>query len=97
MDEIKVLYAEHLKAPFPDGLRGNDAAGQDLVMLDADIVGCVSTYLLNKSHLDNQRIEILKIILPKMDEVINELPQYAKGHYLRLKRLCELVLRDLKD
>jgi hypothetical protein len=95
METIKKLYSEHLEASFPDGLRGVEAAGQELVMLDADIAGCISTYLHNNGILDNQRIEILKNIDSKMDTVIAEIPQNAKEYFLRLKLLCELTLKEL--
>ena len=39
------LWDEHCRAPFPDRLRGMEIAGVDMVLLDADIAGCVTTWL----------------------------------------------------
>ena len=94
MNEIKKMYSEHLETPFPDGLRGSNAADQDLAMLDTNIAGVVSAYLNNNGKLDTQRLQILKRLVSKMDDVINEIPQDAKGYFLRLKRLGELTLKN---
>ncbi|SCF93947.1 hypothetical protein GA0115280_120052 [Streptomyces sp. Cmuel-A718b] len=40
---VSHLWREHQQAPFPAGLRGAERADIDLVLLDADIAGCVST------------------------------------------------------
>lgn len=42
---IKGLCKEHLATPFPKGFRAKDLNGVDLVMLDADIAGCVDTFV----------------------------------------------------
>ncbi len=39
MDEISRLYREHDAAEYPDGYNTIDAAGVDVVMLDAGIAG----------------------------------------------------------
>jgi hypothetical protein len=42
---ISELWQEHLAAPFPKDFRAKDANGIDFVMLDANIAGCVDTFL----------------------------------------------------
>jgi hypothetical protein len=42
---INELWQEHLATPFPKKFRGKDINRIDFVMLDADIAGCVTTYL----------------------------------------------------
>lgn len=37
------LREAHLQAPFPRRLYGEDVAGVEMVMLDSDVAGCVST------------------------------------------------------
>lgn len=39
------LYEEHGRAEFPARLRDSKLAGVDLVLLDADIAGCITTWL----------------------------------------------------
>jgi hypothetical protein len=42
---IDELWQEHLAAPFPRGFRGKAVNGIDFVLLDANIAGCVSTFI----------------------------------------------------
>ena len=42
---IAELWKEHLAAPFPKGLQAKDVKGIDLVSLDADIAGCVDSFV----------------------------------------------------
>ncbi|MEU9047160.1 MULTISPECIES: hypothetical protein [unclassified Kitasatospora] len=58
-----------MKAEFPGHLRGREVEGEDLVQLDADVAGCVSSSL--SSVLDERRrgslrkcIEVLEKVLP---------------------------------
>jgi len=53
------LWAEHQAAAFPAGLRGQDVAGVDAVMLDADAAGCVAAWIGNDGQLDSGRREVL--------------------------------------
>ncbi|WP_344661241.1 hypothetical protein [Catenulispora subtropica] len=50
------LWDEHLEAEFPAALRGKDIASIDMVMLDADIAGCVS--VARSRRLDDWRRKI---------------------------------------
>jgi hypothetical protein len=42
---IRDLWKEHKNAPFPKGFRRKDVSGSDFVMLDANVAGCVDTFL----------------------------------------------------
>lgn len=42
---IERLWAEHLARPFPPDLRGVEVGGVEVVLLDSDIAGYVSTWL----------------------------------------------------
>jgi hypothetical protein len=42
---IEELWNEHRSTTFPKACRGKDVSGIDLVMLDADVAGCVNTFL----------------------------------------------------
>ncbi|MCX5200724.1 hypothetical protein OG897_04490 [Streptomyces sp. NBC_00237] len=39
------LWKAHARAAFPPHLRGGEVEGEDMVLLDAHIAGCVSTLL----------------------------------------------------
>ncbi|CCH32848.1 hypothetical protein ABZ816_31155 [Actinosynnema sp. NPDC047251] len=52
-DRLALLWKEHVRAPFPPHLRRADIDGEDTVLLDADIGGCVSGAL--SRPLDERR------------------------------------------
>jgi len=44
-DEVAVLWAEHLGAPWPDDLYGVDDRDGDVAEIDGAMAGCVSGYV----------------------------------------------------
>ncbi|MER5435254.1 hypothetical protein [Streptomyces sp. NPDC002588] len=83
-----VLFQEHLSALFPSALRGTEAAGVDLVLLDAHIAGCVSVWQNNGGTLDAERQRILHRCLADLERVLPLLTD-AEGirYFERLRRL----------
>ncbi|MCX5563493.1 hypothetical protein [Streptomyces sp. NBC_00038] len=53
---VSRLWQEHLDAEFPAGLRGAELAGIDMVLLDADIAGCVTTWRGNGGFLTDRPV-----------------------------------------
>ncbi|WP_223183387.1 MULTISPECIES: hypothetical protein [unclassified Streptomyces] len=91
MNLLSQLWKEHARAPFPPRLRGREIEGEDMVMLDADIAGCVSSFL--KGPLDEKRREILlesaaaiERVLPSIDE-----EDGAVEYYERLRNMANLA------
>lgn len=56
---VSQLWESHRNAAFPQRLRYDDVAGVDMVMLDANIAGCVSTWLNRDGSIDDWRQGIL--------------------------------------
>ncbi|MFI9749983.1 hypothetical protein [Streptomyces collinus] len=86
------LWQEHLHAAFPAGLRGAELAGIDMVLLDADIAGCVSTWQNNGGVLDAERHRILRDCIADLDQILpllNEADDLCYCH--RLRQLAQLV------
>lgn len=91
-DEVRLIWDEHRSAPFPDGLAGKEVAGVDMVMLDADIAGCVSTWLGNHGRLDEGRKAVLAQCIDDLDRVLPLLQEEdARSYYERLRRLAQLI------
>ena len=91
-DEVERLWDEHLGAPFPDGLAGEEIAGVDIVMLDADIAGCVVTWLGNRGRLDEGRKAVLAKCLDDLDSVLPLLQnESAREYYEQLRQLAQLT------
>lgn len=87
------LYEEHERAEFPSRLRGEELAGVDLVMLDADIVGCVDAWQGSAGRLDAGRQSILRNCLDDLNRVVPLLTDDREARYYeRLRELTRLVL-----
>ena len=95
MDELTRLWQMHLEAKYPDGNRGKEVAGIELILLDADIAGCVSTYLAEGGRLDLQRTAILGRCYRDAAVVVSELPSPARDYFARLERMAAVVLEAL--
>ncbi|MER7149956.1 hypothetical protein [Streptomyces lydicus] len=86
------LWEEHLRAVFPAGLRGVELAGIDMVLLDASVAGCVSTWLNNAGSLDPARSRILQAGIEDLDRVLLEITEAQELRYFqRLRQLAVLV------
>ncbi|MEV6840361.1 hypothetical protein AB0N17_38685 [Streptomyces sp. NPDC051133] len=86
------LWEEHLRAVFPAGLRGVELADVDMVLLDASVAGCVSTWLNNAGTLDPARSCILQDSIKDLDRVLLEITEAQElGYFQRLRELAILV------
>ncbi|MGC5021684.1 hypothetical protein [Micromonospora sp. DT47] len=85
------LWETHLQAPFPSRLRGTEVAGVDMVMLDADVAGCVSSWLQNRGSLDARRRRVLASCQEQLIRVIPVLADQEAAYYRRLHDMAALV------
>ena len=89
------MWREHQDAPYPDGYGGVELAGVELVMLGANIAGCVSTYLHNGGRLDLQRAAILGRCYRDVSLVVRELSGTPRAYFAQLERMAGQVLEAL--
>ena len=89
---IERLWREHESAAFPQGYRGKDVKGVDLVMLDADVAGCVHTFV-SRGNLNLFQTAVLGLCYRNLTHSIPMLNEEGKAYYCRLERLAELVLK----
>lgn len=75
---------------FPPRLRGAVIAGVDMVMVDADIAGCVEVWLGSSANLDAARIGILRTRRDEVARVLAILTDPAEREYYT-------ILRDLAN
>ena len=63
-----------------------------MVMLDADIAGCVSTWLSQSGPLDRARQQVLRQCLDDLDAVMTKLDaREERAYYDRLRAMAKLV------
>jgi hypothetical protein len=93
LEEGRRLWDEHRRAPFPSRLRGEEIEGIDMVMLDADIAGCVDAWLGSRGRLDEQRRRWLQSCLDDLGRVLAALDDpEERAYYERLDILGTLAL-----
>ncbi|MFD0376673.1 hypothetical protein [Streptomyces sp. NPDC127112] len=84
------LWEDHLRAPFPDGFRGVEFDGVDLVLLDADVAGLVQREL--KDGLDDTGIACLWGGIADLDKIvplINE--EYCAAYFTKLRAMARVA------
>ena len=83
-----------MAAPFPKEFRAKDVNGIDFVMLDADIAGCVTTFI-SRGNLNLYQTAILGLSYRNVSSVIPIINDEGKEYFRRLGRLAELVLKSV--
>ena len=95
MDDLKTLWREHREAVFPPRCRGRELGGIELVMLDADIAGCVERFLAT-AELDAQYAALLGRCYRDASLVARQLTEaHEQVYFARLERLAATVLEAL--
>jgi hypothetical protein len=87
------MWQAHRDRWFPPVLRGVEIGAIDVVQLDADVAGCVSTWLRNGGHLTPERSRILAACVEDLDAVIGMFTDGEELHYLlQLRIMAAAVL-----
>jgi hypothetical protein len=95
--EIQRLWGEHMGAPFPPRLRGEDLAGVDMVLLDADVAACVMSWR-SDHHLDRSRQQLLRKLIANLDRALALLTDLEEiAYYERLRQLTTLIAPASKE
>ena len=92
IDQLTTLWDEHLKAEFPSDCLGQEIQGVELVLLDTDVAGCISTYLGSKGKLDAQGLAILRSCYRDLAVVLPLLQPEAAAYFQRIDQMVSCVL-----
>lgn len=94
---VSKLWRRHCKAAFPDRLRSVEIADIDMVMLDADVAGCICTWLDHGGSIDGRRRDVLAACERQLARVVPELSGYEAEYYERLLDMTVLILDVPRD
>lgn len=84
------LREDHLRAVFPDGFRGVDLDGVDLVLLDADVAGLVQRGL--KGGLDGSGIAFLWGCIADLDKIVPLIDEeYCASYFANLRTMAQVA------
>jgi hypothetical protein len=92
VERIRVLWAEHLSAPFPEIAPDPDADESDPGLVDAHAAGCIQTFLDRGGKLDDRRIESLRGCAENLRQLTARLDGYSQTYFERLLEMTEGVL-----
>ncbi len=84
-----------MASKFPRGYGGEAIEGIDLVLIDSDVAGCVTTFIKNDGQLDLWRTAMLGLCYRDSTIVTSRLSGEAKEYFSRLETLSILVLKDI--
>jgi len=76
---------------FPSNCSGVDIRGIDLVTLDSNVAGCVSTFLA-QGHLEASSMDALYYCNDCLDTVALELQGYEGWYFRQLKALTSAII-----
>ena len=88
---VQVLAERHDAAPFPD-CRGEEIDGVDLVLVDADLHGCVVHFLGRPFGNDQWQRDILRRVTEDLDRIVPQLPTEWSGYFVEARELAHAVL-----
>ncbi len=91
MSDIKQLWHEWKKLPFPAAVTGKKIESFDLGELSATASRCVSTFLDANGTLDAEHAGMLKKCMSDMQTVNPKCVGDAQVYFGKLYRLCDLV------
>lgn len=93
-DEVAVLWAEHLGAPWPDDLYWVDDRDGDVAEIDGAMAGSVSGYVKSRGAVDQERSRILQECARDLRRILPRLRGEGAVYVRRLIRMAELIEHD---
>ncbi|MFB7618355.1 hypothetical protein [Kitasatospora sp. NPDC056181] len=89
-DRLTLLWEEHRRAPYPDGFRGIDIEGVELILVDADVAGLVRREL--DGGLDDGGIAVLWACIADLDKVVPLIEsEYCASYFAKLRAMAGLA------
>lgn len=90
--ELEGLMEEFRQTEFPDNLKGVEVNSTDLILLDADTMGYV-TSAMPFGKLDSSKAIALKQLQHEIEDVLPELDSESKAYFEQLLTLATRILR----
>ncbi|MEV8037683.1 hypothetical protein [Streptomyces sp. NPDC086182] len=89
-DRLARLSEEHRRALFPDGFRGVDIVGVELILLDADVAGLIQREL--NGGLDDNGIVNLWSCIADLDKIVPLINSaYCASCFAKLRTIAKLA------
>ncbi len=93
VEEIRSMWDEWKRIPFPSEYGGKDVAGICVTSLDTFAAGCIDTFIFRKGRLDERRITTLEKCRDDLEVVVNQMHGNARLYFDNLLFLSKRVLQ----
>lgn len=81
-----------LEQPFPDGYRGHETEGVDLVLLDTFAAGCITSFVSSRGRIAFDHITVLKECLRQLDSILPWVGVEARMYFHELREITNLIV-----
>ena len=85
------LFIEFKNTPFPVNLNGEEIDEIDLVMLDADLAGLISSNIGNNLKKNSEEIKILKELQSDLKKIMSKLIGSNRVYFEKLLSLTQSI------
>jgi hypothetical protein len=97
MTDIKHLYDEFVKIPFPDNLSGEEIQGIDLVLLDCGTAGLIDKFISKNGQLNIDDFKILRQCITELQRVTRELQGQERLYFSTLLNIAHQTINFLTN
>jgi len=94
MNNIKQLWEQHERRPFPAGCRGKEVQGLSLTMLESEIGGLILSFINTEGVLSSRQSGTLAGYDEKLAGVVDELDGEAKEYFSALQMIFREVINQ---
>jgi len=84
-------FIEFMKAPFPDNLKGVEIDGVDLVKIDMNLVGLISSSIGKSQRNNSSEIKQIKELQFDLIGILNKLIGTNRVYFDKLLNLSESI------
>ncbi len=89
-ERLRSLWAAHAAERFPSAVDKGEAAGADLVMLDADLAGVILSVLGARRPPNIGQQRVLRDCIDELDRI--QVAEPAQPYFSRLREMADLAL-----
>ncbi len=91
-DAFRSCGSNTSEVPFP-GRRAEDVDGIDLMLVDTEAAGCISTFLGNQGRLDPDQLRILRRISGDLHRVVPHLTGAMATYFAQLAQVSSATVQ----
>ena len=92
MDELIKNFHDHIAAPFPKNLTGEEIEGIDLVLLDSESAATIDKYITHRRYLSEEEIKTANRCNEELEIVIGKLEGTNKDYFTSLYSIIQEIL-----